>query len=54
MCGDGPEMDVTLLCDDTLMGTMVDWFGDGFSFESADAHHFLAKIHVNASSAFWG
>lgn len=33
MCGDGPEMDVTLLCDDTLMGTMVDRFGDGFSFD---------------------
>ena len=54
MCDDGPEMDVTLLCDDTLMGTMVDRFGDGFSFERADAHHFLAKINVNASSAFWG
>ncbi len=54
LCGDGPEMDVTLLCDDTIMGSMVDRFGDGFSFERADAHHFLAKVHVNASSAFWG
>ncbi len=53
MCGDGSEMDVALLCDDTLMGSMMDRFGDGFSFERAGTHHFLAKVHVNASSAFW-
>lgn len=32
---------------------MMDRFGDGFSFERAGTHHFLAKVHVNASSAFW-
>ncbi len=31
----------------------ADRFGDGFSFERAGTHHFLAKVHVNASSAFW-
>ena len=53
LCDDGPEMDVALLCDDALMGSMVDRFGDRFSFERAGTHHFLAEVHVNACSAFW-
>mgnify|MGYP004568301981 FL=1 len=54
MCGKGPEMDITLCCDDTLMNNIIDRFGDDFAFERADESHFRATVHVNASDTFWG
>lgn len=54
MYGNGPEMDITLKCDDALMNSIVDRFGDDFGFERADDSHFLATVHVNASDTFWG
>lgn len=54
MYGKGPEMDITLCCDDTLMNNIIDRFGDDFAFERADESHFRATVHVNASDTFWG
>ena len=54
MYGPGPEMDIVLLCDDSLMNSLIDRFGEGFSFLRADEAHFLATVHVNASDTFWG
>ena len=54
MYGKGPEMDITLWCDDTLMNNIIDRFGDDFTFVRADESHFLAIVHVNASDTFWG
>lgn len=54
MYGTGPEMDIVLLCDDTLMNNMIDRFGEDFAFERADEGHFRATVHVNASGTFWG
>lgn len=51
---DGPELDVTLQCEDSTMGDMVDRFGDGFAFERAGSHQFRATVHVNTGSTFWG
>lgn len=48
------ELDITLQCDDSMMGNMVDRFGDKFPFERADNHHFRATVHVNTGNAFWG
>lgn len=54
MYGNGPEMDITLKCDDSLMNNIVDRFGTDFDFKRADDTHFLATVHVNASDTFWG
>ena len=54
MYGKGPEMDITLCCDDTLMNNIIDRFGDDFAFARADESHFRATVHVNASDTFWG
>ena len=54
MYGKGPEMDITLHCDDTLMNNIIDRFGDDFTFVRADESHFRATVHVNASDTFWG
>ena len=54
MYGTGPEMDVILRCDDSLMSNMIDRFGEDFSFQRSDQNHFRATVHVNASDTFWG
>ena len=54
MYSNGPEMDITLRCDDALMNNIIDRFGEDFKFERADESHFLATVHVNASDTFWG
>ena len=54
LCDEGMELDITLQCDDSMMGNMVDRFGDKFPFERADNHHFRATVHVNTGNAFWG
>lgn len=54
MYGKGPEMNITLCCDDTLMNNIIDRFGDDFTFERVDESHFRATVHVNASDTFWG
>ena len=54
MYGKGPEMDITLCCDDTLMNNIIDRFGDDFDFDRADESHFRATVHVIASDTFWG
>lgn len=54
MYSSGPEMDITLKCDDALMNNIIDRFGDDFIFNRADDTHFLATVHVNASDTFWG
>ncbi len=54
MYSNGPEMDITLNCDDSLMNSIIDRFGSDFDFERADSSHFRAHVHVNASGTFWG
>ena len=54
MYSNGPEMDITLRCDDALMNNIIDRFGEDFKFERADESHCLATVHVNASDTFWG
>lgn len=54
LCDEGMELDITLQCDDSMMGNMVDRFGDKFPFERADNHHFRVTVHVNTGNAFWG
>ena len=52
MYGDGPELDVILVCEDSLMNSVVDRFGTDFEFSRVDESHFRAKVHVNVSGTF--
>ncbi len=54
MFGEGPEMDISLICDDAVMNSIVDRFGEDFEFSRADDSHFRAAVHVNASGTFFG
>ena len=51
---DGPMLDVTLKCENTLMKTIVDRFGEDVHTEIAGVNHFYAKVSVLASKTFYG
>lgn len=51
---DGPMLDVTLKCENALMKTIVDRFGEKVHTEIADEGHFYAKVNVSASKTFYG
>jgi predicted DNA-binding transcriptional regulator YafY len=51
---DGPLLDVTLKCENTMMKTIVDRFGEDVHTDIADAGHFYAKVRVAASKTFYG
>lgn len=54
MYGEGEEMDIDLLCENHLMNTLVDHYGNSFPFESVDDDHFRATVHTVAGDTFWG
>ena len=51
---DGPILDVTLKCENTMMKTIIDRFGDGVPTEISDSEHFHAFVRVSASKTFYG
>ena len=51
---DGPLLDVTLKCENALMKTIIDRFGENVHTAIADAGHFYAKVSVLASKTFYG
>jgi len=51
---DGPLLDVTLKCDNELMKTIVDRYGEKVKTSIADAGHFYATVKVSASKTFYG
>lgn len=51
---DGPMLDVTLKCENALMKTIIDRFGEDVETELADKEHFHAKVTVSASKTFYG
>jgi len=51
---EGPMLEVTLKCENSLMATIIDRFGEGVNTEIADPKHFYAKVNVSASKTFYG
>ena len=51
---DGPMLDMTLKCDNEMMKTIVDRFGEDVKTSIADAGHFYAHVRVSASKTFYG
>ena len=51
---DGPLLDVTLKCENALMKTIIDRYGEDVHTEIADAGHFYARVSVSASKTFYG
>ncbi len=51
---EGPVTDVTLKCENALMKTIIDRFGEDVRTDVADAGHFYAKVSVAASKTFYG
>ena len=51
---DGPMLEVTLKCQNTMMKTIIDRFGEDVKTEIFDSRHFLAKVSVQASKTFYG
>jgi predicted DNA-binding transcriptional regulator YafY len=50
---DGPPLNVTLKCENSLMKTVIDRFGEEVCTEIADVEHFRVKISVSASKTFY-
>ena len=50
----GEEKTVQLLCDNTLLGVILDRFGNQTAIRSYDETHFLARVDVAVSSQFFG
>ena len=51
---DGPMRDVSLKCENTLMKTIIDRFGEDVLTEILDDEHFIASVHVSTSPTFFG
>jgi len=51
---DGPLLDVTLKCENAMMKTIIDRFGEDVYTAIADAEHFHAKVSVLVSKTFYG
>jgi predicted DNA-binding transcriptional regulator YafY len=51
---DGPLLDVTLICENALMKTIIDRYGEGVHTEKAGTGHFYSKVSVYASKTFYG
>ena len=51
---DGPLMNVTLRCENAMMKTIIDRFGEEVHTEIADIKHFYARVSVLASKTFYG
>lgn len=51
---DGPMCDVTLKCENTLMKTIIDRFGEDVDAKPLDDNHFCARVSVSVSQTFYG
>jgi len=51
---DGAEQAVTLKCENTLMKSVIDRFGEDVETSVLDEGHFSARVHVSASPTFFG
>lgn len=51
---DGPVSDITLLCENRHMKTIVDRFGEDVQTTIADEDHFTASVQVAISPTFFG
>jgi len=51
---DGSLLDVTLKCENSMMKTIIDRFGEDVHTEIADNDYFMAKVNVSASKTFYG
>ena len=51
---DGPVIEVTLKCENFMMNTIIDRFGEDVHTEIASATHFHATVRVSASKTFYG
>ena len=51
---DGPLLDVTLKCENSMMKTIVDRYGEGVHTSFADSGHFYATVSASASKTFYG
>ena len=50
----GEECTVTLLCENILMNSIIDRFGEAVPVQIVDADHFSALVTVDLSSNFYG
>jgi len=50
----GSEQDVTLKCENTVMKSIIDRFGEDVETSVVDEEHFTARVHVSASPTFFG
>lgn len=50
---DGPQYELEILCENELMKYVIDKFGEGVDTRIVDKEHFVAKIKVNLSPAFY-
>lgn len=50
----GKECTVTLLCENILMNSIIDRFGEDVPVQTVDADHFCAQVTVDLSSNFYG
>ena len=50
----GKECAVTLLCENILMNSIIDRFGEDVPVQTVDANHFSAQVTVDLSSNFYG
>ena len=51
---DGDEMDVSLICENDLVGVIIDRFGKKTSIKEFDGEHFTTDIRVSVSDQFIG
>lgn len=51
---DGPMLTETLKCENRMMKTVIDRFGEEVKTDIADAGHFYAEVQVSASKTFYG
>ena len=51
---DGEDCEVTLLCENALMNSIVDRFGDKIKIVPVDDSHFKVTVTVDLSSIFYG
>ena len=50
----GKTCRITLLCENTLMNSIIDRFGEDVPVQTVDADHFCAQVTVDLSSNFYG
>lgn len=50
----GPEYDITLICENSLIGKMIDRFGTGFDCIPVSDHAFKATVRASVGPTFFG